>query len=82
MVAEGVGHAQEIAEQIKDRVGFETRIMVLGHYQRGGSPSTFVITSYSIHYTKLYDHNADQVPFPEGHPAKYRCLFCHKLERS
>ncbi len=41
MVAEGVGHAQEIAEQIKDRVGFETRIMVLGHYQRGGSPSTF-----------------------------------------
>ncbi|NOR49911.1 MAG: ATP-dependent 6-phosphofructokinase, partial [Desulfuromonadales bacterium] len=26
---------------IKDRIGFETRIMVLGHYQRGGSPSTF-----------------------------------------
>ena len=24
-----------------DRIGFETRIMVLGHYQRGGSPSTF-----------------------------------------
>lgn len=41
MVAEGVGSAQEIAEQIKDRIGFETRIMVLGHYQRGGSPSTF-----------------------------------------
>jgi len=41
MVAEGVATAQEIAEQIKDRIGFETRIMVLGHYQRGGSPSTF-----------------------------------------
>lgn len=26
-------------------------------------------------------HNADNVAFPEGHPAKYRCLFCHKLER-
>ena len=26
-------------------------------------------------------HNPDNVPFPEGHPAKYRCLFCHKLER-
>jgi hypothetical protein len=24
-------------------------------------------------------HNEDNVPFPEGHPAKYRCLFCHKL---
>jgi 6-phosphofructokinase 1 len=41
MVAEGAGKAQTIADQIKDRIGFETRIMVLGHYQRGGSPSTF-----------------------------------------
>jgi 6-phosphofructokinase 1 len=41
MVAEGVASAQSIAEQIKDRIGFETRIMVLGHYQRGGAPSTF-----------------------------------------
>lgn len=41
MLAEGVGQAQDIANQIKDRVGFETRIMVLGHYQRGGSPSCF-----------------------------------------
>jgi 6-phosphofructokinase 1 len=41
MVAEGAGRAQDIADQIKDRIGFETRIMVLGHYQRGGSPSCF-----------------------------------------
>jgi 6-phosphofructokinase 1 len=41
MVAEGVCRAQEIADRIKDRIGFETRIMVLGHYQRGGSPSVF-----------------------------------------
>ena len=41
MVAEGAGKAQSIADQIKDRIGFETRIMVLGHYQRGGPPSTF-----------------------------------------
>jgi len=41
MVAEGAGKAQAIADQIKDRIGFETRIMVLGHYQRGGSPSSF-----------------------------------------
>lgn len=25
-------------------------------------------------------HNADGVPFPEGHPSKYRCLFCHKIQ--
>ncbi len=41
MVAEGAGNAQDIAEQIKDRIGFETRVIVLGHYQRGGSPSVF-----------------------------------------
>jgi len=27
-------------------------------------------------------HNADMVTFPEGHPPKSRCLFCHKLEQS
>jgi 6-phosphofructokinase 1 len=41
MVAEGVAEAHVIAEQIKDCGGFETRLMVLGHYQRGGSPSSF-----------------------------------------
>ena len=39
MLAEGAGKAEDIAHQIKDRIGFETRITVLGHYQRGGSPS-------------------------------------------
>ncbi len=41
MVAEGAGKAQDIADQIKDRIGFETRVVVLGHYQRGGSPSVY-----------------------------------------
>jgi len=41
MVAEGAGSAQDIADQIKDRIGFETRVIVLGHYQRGGSPTVF-----------------------------------------
>ncbi len=25
-------------------------------------------------------HNADGVPFPEDHPEKFRCLFCHKVK--
>lgn len=41
MVSEGAGSAEQIAGEIKDRIGFETRVMVLGHYQRGGSPTTF-----------------------------------------
>lgn len=25
-------------------------------------------------------HNDEQVAFPDNHPPKFRCLFCHKLE--
>ncbi|MCK5825952.1 MAG: 6-phosphofructokinase [Desulfuromusa sp.] len=41
MVAEGAGKAEDIADQIKNRIGFETRVIVLGHYQRGGSPTVY-----------------------------------------
>ncbi|HIJ94741.1 MAG TPA: 6-phosphofructokinase [Desulfuromonadales bacterium] len=41
IMAEGAGRAQDIADSIKDAVGFETRVTVLGHYQRGGAPSVF-----------------------------------------
>src|SRR6266498_1952176 len=33
----GVGH--ELAREIEDRTGYETRVTVLGHVQRGGSPT-------------------------------------------
>ncbi|MBQ8683861.1 MAG: 6-phosphofructokinase [Clostridia bacterium] len=39
MVAEGVGHVNELAERIEEATGVETRATVLGHVQRGGSPS-------------------------------------------
>jgi 6-phosphofructokinase 1 len=35
----GIGNA--LAEELERRTGFETRIVVLGHVQRGGSPSAF-----------------------------------------
>lgn len=41
IVAEGVGSAYFIGKQIEDRMGLPTRIVVLGHIQRGGSPSVF-----------------------------------------
>jgi 6-phosphofructokinase 1 len=41
ILAEGVGQAHEIANSIKDAIGFETRVTVLGHYQRGGAPTVF-----------------------------------------
>jgi 6-phosphofructokinase 1 len=41
ILAEGAGSAQNIADSIKDAIGFETRVTVLGHYQRGGAPTVF-----------------------------------------
>ncbi len=39
IVAEGVGHAHEIANRIHDETGTETRLTVLGYIQRGGAPT-------------------------------------------
>jgi len=33
------GIGQELGKEIEDRTGFETRVTVLGHIQRGGSPT-------------------------------------------
>lgn len=51
MVAEGVGKAEEIALLIKEHSGLDTRATVLGHIQRGGTPSAFdrVFTSRMGH---------------------------------
>ncbi|MGX8705477.1 MAG: ATP-dependent 6-phosphofructokinase, partial [bacterium] len=39
VVAEGVGSAIEIGKQIKEAIGIDPRVTVLGHIQRGGSPN-------------------------------------------
>lgn len=40
MVAEGAGNVLDIAKQLTDKSGFENRVTILGHVQRGGSPSS------------------------------------------
>ncbi len=37
--AEGVGHSTEMAKRIEEATGVETRATILGHMQRGGSPT-------------------------------------------
>ena len=39
LVAEGVGSADDICKQIQEKTGLESRTTVLGHIQRGGSPT-------------------------------------------
>jgi 6-phosphofructokinase 1 len=38
MLAEGYGHGFDVAREIQASTGLETRVVVLGHLQRGGSP--------------------------------------------
>ena len=39
LVAEGYGAAQDVADRIHEATGIDTRVTILGHIQRGGSPS-------------------------------------------
>lgn len=41
ILAEGVGGAEELAKHIEEVTGIETRATILGHIQRGGSPTAF-----------------------------------------
>ena len=39
IVAEGIGGVDQIAKQIQEKTGIESRATILGHVQRGGSPT-------------------------------------------
>lgn len=41
IVAEGIGGANELAKKIQEITGIDTRATILGHIQRGGSPTAF-----------------------------------------
>ncbi|MGD9907649.1 MAG: 6-phosphofructokinase [Mesotoga sp.] len=41
VVAEGASSAYTVARHVEHRIGYETRITILGHIQRGGSPTAF-----------------------------------------
>ena len=41
VIAEGVGNAQDLGKEIISETGADLRVTILGHVQRGGSPSAF-----------------------------------------
>ena len=41
IIAEGIGKTYEVSKFLEDKIGFETRVTILGYLQRGGSPSAF-----------------------------------------
>ena len=41
VLAEGVGGAMDMSKEIEEKTGIQTRATILGHLQRGGSPTAF-----------------------------------------
>jgi len=41
VLAEGVGNAYEVAETVQERTNTDVRVTILGHIQRGGTPTAF-----------------------------------------
>ncbi|KAI4453550.1 phosphofructokinase [Holotrichia oblita] len=58
LLAEGAGHAHSLAEEIKKHGEFSIRSSVLGHLQRGGSPSMkdrYLGTNMGVYAVKLLE---------------------------
>lgn len=56
VLAEGAGHAEDLAKEISSRTRFEVKATVLGHIQRGGGPSMvdrILATRCGVHAVKL-----------------------------
>ena len=54
------GIGQQVADEIHERMGAETRCVVLGHLQRGGSPTYFdrmLATQYGVHAVRLIEEH-------------------------
>lgn len=41
IVAEGAASGIEVGRQIKEKTGFDTKVTILGHLQRGGTPTAY-----------------------------------------
>ncbi len=58
VVSEGVGQSENIARTIQEMTGIESRVTVLGHVQRGGSPTVrdrVMATEMGFHAVELLE---------------------------
>ncbi len=58
IVAEGVGQTEVIARELQEKTGIESRVTILGHVQRGGSPTLrdrVIATEMGYHAVELLE---------------------------
>lgn len=56
VVAEGIGNSQQLAKEIQEKTGYETRATILGHTQRGGTPTAVDRVHASMMGKKAIDY--------------------------
>lgn len=74
VVAEGIGGADALAKDIQEKTGIESRATILGHLQRGGSP-----TAYDRYYASLMGAEAVKL-IAEGAQNKIIILKNNKVD--
>lgn len=86
VVAEGVGGTEELAKKIEAATGIESRATILGHVQRGGSPTLrdrVMASRMGFHAVELLDQGIGNrvVAFHESKVVDYDITEALEMER-
>lgn len=86
VVAEGVGGVEDLAKYIEKRTGIETRATILGHVQRGGSPTLrdrVMATAMGVDAVRLLEKGIGNrvIALKDGRTVDYDILEALDMER-
>ena len=86
VVAEGVGGVEDLAKYIEKRTGIETRATILGHVQRGGSPTLrdrVIATAMGVDAVRLLEKGIGNrvIALKDGRTVDYDILEALDMER-
>ncbi len=86
VVAEGVGGVEDLAKYIEKRTGIETRATILGHVQRGGSPTLrdrVIATAMGAEAVKLLEKGIGNrvIALKNGRTVDYDILEALEMKR-
>lgn len=86
VVAEGVGGVEDLAKYIEKRTGIETRATILGHVQRGGSPTLrdrVIATAMGVDAVRLLEKGIGNrvIALKDGRTVDYDILEALDMKR-
>ena len=88
VVAEGAASAVDVGRQIQEELALDPRVTILGHIQRGGSPTAKDrVTATRMGYEavqllapgEVWMRSGARIPIPRGREAAVREAFCTRV---